>query len=55
MRKVKKPTITWKYTGDENPEKRLEAEQNLQRVYNRIFNAVREKLIEEKGVKQNLP
>ena len=52
MRKIKEPKLIWKYTGDESPEKKREAETSLHMAYNRIFGMVRDRLLEKKRLKQ---
>jgi len=49
MRKVKPIKITYKYVGNESPEKKKESEEALERVFDRIFDKALKNLKERKS------
>lgn len=47
-RKARPIKTTWKYVGDESPEKRLESEKRLEQAYNIIFDEALQEITKRK-------
>lgn len=50
-RKVKIPELTWRYVGDESPEKKAESEKQLDLAYKRIFDLAAQNIKQRKQQK----
>lgn len=53
MRKVKPIKITYKYVGDESPEKKKEAEKALDEVFDKLFDQAYRNLKEKKRLEKS--